>query len=117
MERTKEKRKLRKWVVVIPFIIMMVVTPFYNIVDSLIFVDVFGCGCVPAVQSNIFNIPYNANDLRWTVYCILTLLMSILGVRFSKAFENKVVKVMYVLAVVVFNFALMCWICKAYMWK
>lgn len=29
---------------VMPFLIMLIVTPFYNILDSILLVDVFGCG-------------------------------------------------------------------------
>ena len=116
MEKTKEGSGLRKVLVVIPFLVMFLITPVYNILDSLVLVDVFGCGCVPIAQTNMFNIPYNANDLRWTVYGVLMVLMIVLGVWFSMCFKNKVIKVVYVLAVVVFNFALMCWICRAFMW-
>lgn len=108
--------EIRKAILVIPYLVMFVLTPFYNILDSIVLVKVFGCGCVPEVQSNMFNIAFNANDLRMTVYGILTVLMVLLGVCFSKVFKNKWIKVIYVLTVLMFNLILGFWICRAFTW-
>ena len=109
--------EIRKAILVIPYLVMFVLTPFYNILDSIVLVKVFGCGCVPEVQSNMFNIAFNANDLRMSVYGIIIVLMVILGIKFSKVFEKKWVKVTYVLSVFVFNLVLGFWICRAFAWK
>ena len=46
----------------LPFLIMPILIPVYRILDSLILVNIFGCGCVPSTQTNTLNIPFNAND-------------------------------------------------------
>lgn len=100
----------------LPYLIMLVVTPFYNILDSLFLVDVFGCGCVPSAQSNMFNIDFNANDLRQTVYSVITILMVVLGIRISRNFENKILRVVYCSGVFVVNAVLAVQICRMFMW-
>ena len=42
----------------LPFLIMPVLIPIYWILDKLILVDVFGCGCVPSVQENMLEIAH-----------------------------------------------------------
>ena len=37
----------RKWMLAVPFVIIPLVIPVYTLLDKMIFVDVFGCGCVP----------------------------------------------------------------------
>lgn len=101
---------------VLPYLIMLVVTPFYNILDSLVLVDVFGCGCVPGAQSNMFNIDYNANDLRLTVYSVITILMVVLGIRVSKDFEKKILRVVYCVGIFAVNAMLTVQIWKMFMW-
>lgn len=54
----------RKTLLSLPYLLMIFITPIYNILDQKIFVDIFGCGCVPYTQTNMFNIDFNANDLR-----------------------------------------------------
>ena len=44
-------------------------------------VEIFGCGCVPSTQANMLNIPFNANDLRMTVFSLLTIVLSIWSIR------------------------------------
>lgn len=65
----------------LPFLIMPLITPVYNILDSLLFVDIFGCGCVPSAQENMLGIGFNANDLRWSTYALLTVWMTVWGWR------------------------------------
>lgn len=81
------------------FVFIPVITPIYNILDRLIFVKVFGCGCVPSVQSNMFNIAFNANDLRLLVYIILTISMVVLATIVSKAFTKKSFRILYIITV------------------
>ena len=107
------KKKIKA---VIPFITMPIMIPIYCFLDSLVLVDIFGCGCVPSIQTNMLNIPFNANDLRLTVFSVLTIGMTILGVAISKSFQRKSTKVLYRIAVVLLNVILTMWVVKAFMW-
>ena len=106
----------KKLVAVVPFITIPILIPVYCMLDTLILVDIFGCGCVPSTQTNMLNIPFNANDLRLTVFSVLTIGMTILSVAISKAFHRKSMKITYRIAVVVLNVALTMWVVKAFMW-
>lgn len=117
MEKKKSVYNDSKLILSIPYILILIITPIYSILDRLIFVKVFGCGCVPDVQENMFNIPFNANDLRFTVYAIATVLMTVLGIKLSKSIQNKWIKLVYVVSILVFNAAFGLWICKVSMWK
>ena len=92
------------------------VEAIYNILDQKIFVEIFGCGCVPSAQTNMFNIDFNANDLRLIVYNIFAFAFTVFGLFLSKKIENKKVKVIYVLTIFVFNILLAFKICQLYMW-
>ena len=107
------KKKIKA---VIPFITMPIMIPIYCFLDSLVLVEIFGCGCVPSTQTNMLNIPFNANDLRLTVFSVLTIGMTILGVAISKSFQRKSTKALYMIAVVLLNVILTMWVVKAFMW-
>ena len=109
--------KNKKAILVLPYLLMSFITPFYNILDSKIFVEIFGCGCVPIEQTNMFNIDFNANDLRRVIYSIITILMLILGIKLSKKFDSKKTKIIYNITIIIFNIALLVFICKRYMWN
>lgn len=79
------------------------ISPWYRLLDVLIFVNVFGCGCVPTAQTNMFNIPFNANDLRIVIYIILNIICTIMGVILSKRIDNKILRVIYILLILVVN--------------
>ena len=98
------------------FLIIPVATPIYNILDRLIFVKVFGCGCVPSVQSNMLNIAFSANDLRLLVYGILTISMVVLATIISKPFTKKSLRILYVVMVLGVNTGLSIFICRSMMW-
>lgn len=100
----------------LPYLLMIFITPFYNILDQKVFVEVFGCGCVPTAQTNMFNIDFNANDLRLLVYNLIALTMFVLGIFLSKKIESKKMKVIYVITILVFNILLALKICQMYMW-
>lgn len=85
----------KKIILMLPFVIIPIYLPVHRILDSLILVDVFGCGCVPSTQTNMLGIPFNANDLRATVFIVMALLLSMWGFRLSKAFGKKAVKIVY----------------------
>lgn len=107
------KKKIKA---VIPFITMPIMIPIYCFLDSLVLVDIFGCGCVPSTQTNMLNIPFNANDLRLTVFSVLTIGMTILSIAISMSFQRKSTKVLYRIAVVLLNVILTMWVVKAFMW-
>ena len=109
--------KNKKAILVLPYLLMSFITPLYNILDSKIFVEVFGCGCVPIAQTNMFNIDFNANDLRRVIYSIITILMLILGIKLSKKFNSKKAKIIYNITIITFNIVLAALICKRYMWN
>lgn len=100
----------------LPFIILPIIIPIYRIIDSLIFVNIFGCGCVPSSQTNMFNIPFNANDLRLTVFSVLTIGLSVWGIVISQSFYRKITKVLYCLAVTLLNVILTLWVVNTFMW-
>lgn len=106
----------KKWVAVLPFLIMPVLTPIYNILDHLIFVDVFGCGCVPEAQTNMLNIAFNANDLRRTVFFLLAVILSIWSIILSKPMKNRVLRILYCVLAAGFNFLLALWVIKSFLW-
>lgn len=106
----------KKIVAVVPFIIIPILIPVYCMLDSLILVDIFGCGCVPSTQTNMLNIPFNANDLRLTVFSVLTIGITILSIVISKTFESKPAKMLYCCAAFLMNAMLTLWVAKAFMW-
>ena len=100
----------------VPFLLLVVFTPLYVIADSLFLVDIFGCGCVPVAQTNMLNIPYNANDLRRTVYFLLTVALTVIGWRISKPMHKKWVRAVYCVAALIWNLMITIFVCKTYMW-
>ena len=101
---------------ILPYVIIPIYLPIHRILDSLFLVDVFGCGCVPSTQTNMLGIPFNANDLRVTVFIVLALLLSLWGLRLSKTFRKKAVKIVYCAAVILVNICFAVWAANAYMW-
>lgn len=102
--------------ILMTFLLIPIMTPVYNILDRLIFVEVFGCGCVPDVQVNRLNIAFNANDLRQLVYSLLTIIMVVLAAVLSKSFMKKSLRILYIFAVFVVNAGISFFICKTMMW-
>lgn len=108
--------KNKRSILSLPYFLMIFITPIYNILDQKFFVEIFGCGCVPYTQTNMFNIDFNANDLRQLVYNILAIVITILGIFLLKKIESKKTKVIYITTVFIFNFLLAYKICQLYMW-
>ena len=106
----------KKIVRVLPFIIMPLLIPVYIVLDNLILVDIFGCGCVPSTQTNMLNIPFNANDLRLTVFTILTIGLSVWSIFIAKSFKRKKAKYLYIITAALLNVILTMWVVKAFMW-
>ena len=109
--------KNKKAILALPYLLMAFITPLYNILDSQIFVEVFGCGCVPTVQTNMFNIDFNANDLRFVLYNVIAVLMLFLGIKLSKEFNSKKIRIIYNITIIILNIFLAAIICKRYMWN
>ena len=108
--------KNRKTLLSLPYLFMIFITPIYNILDQKIFVDIFGCGCVPYTQTNMFNIDFNANDLRLVVYNVMAVAMAILGIILSRKLKSKKSRIIYVVAIILVNLLLAFTICRLYMW-
>jgi len=106
----------KRIVAVVPFLFMPIFIPIYIILDNLFLVDIFGCGCVPSTQTNMLNIPFNANDLRLVVFTALTIGMSVWSVFISKRFNKKMTQYLYFISVFVLNIMLTIWGVKAFMW-
>ena len=106
----------KKIVAIMPFTIIPILIPIYIILDNLVFVDIFGCGCVPSTQTNMLNIPFNANDLRLTIFTLLTIGVSVWSFVISKSFNKKIIKTFYCLAVILLNVILTFWFVNTFMW-
>lgn len=106
----------KKPIAILPLIMMPAFIPVYWLLDKLILVDVFGCGCVPSVQENMLGIAFNSNDLRLTVYSALAIGLSIWSIVIAKSFKRKIVRVLYCLAVIALNAFLALWVVKTFMW-
>ena len=109
-------RKIKKLLLSLPYLLMIFITPFYNILDRNIFVKIFGCGCVPSTQTNMFNIDFNANDLRMLAYSIITIIAISISIHLSKKLKNKTCKIIYILTIITLNILLGLKICQLYMW-
>ena len=48
--------KVSKLILAVPYVFVLIFMPVYSILDRLVFVEVFGCGCVPDVQENMFEV-------------------------------------------------------------
>ena len=96
-------KKNKTIILSLPYLLIFFISSLYRLLDVLVFVNVFGCGCVPTAQTNMFNIPFNANDLRILIYSILNIICLIMGVILSKRIKNKILKVIYVLLILVVN--------------
>lgn len=106
----------KKIIAALPFVIMPALIPLYSFLDSLVFVEIFGCGCVPSAQTNMLNIPFNANDLRLTVFSVLTVGLSVWSGFIAKNFKNKIARIIYFFGAVLFNLSIAMWFCKTAMW-
>lgn len=96
-------KKNKNIILSLPYLLIFFISSWYRLLDVFIFVNVFGCGCVPTDQTNMFNIPFNANDLRILIYSILNIICMIMGIILSKRINNKILKVIYVLLILVVN--------------
>lgn len=113
----KERDGMKKRIVTaMPFVAIPILIPIYSILDNLVFVEVFGCGCVPSAQTNMLNIPFNANDLKLVVFTLVTIGLSAWSVFISKGFNKKTAKIIYCFSSVLLNVLLTMWVVKTFMW-
>ena len=106
----------KKIIAALPFVAMPIFIPVYSILDSLIFVDIFGCGCVPSTQTNMLNIPFNANDLRLLVFWVLTIGLSVWSIVIARTIKRKVAKITYCISAILLNAILAMWVVETFMW-
>lgn len=109
--------KNKKAIMVLPYLYLLFITPLYNLLDRYIFVDVFGCGCVPSTQTNMLNISFNANDLRTLIYFSSVILMTIIGVFNSKNFKNSNLRILYIFTIIIWNLIVSYTIIENYKWN
>lgn len=83
---------MKKLKLLLPYFALVPVIPVYMLLDRNVFLKIFGCGCVPSAQSNMLNIPFNANDLRYVIYWILTALITLWAAKMSRHFNNRTLK-------------------------
>ena len=102
---------------VLPYLYLLFITPLYNVLDRYIFVEVFGCGCVPSTQTNMLNISFNANDLRTLVYFLSAVLMAIMGALNSKNFKNGNLRILYIFTIIICNLTVAYTIIENYKWN
>lgn len=100
----------------LPYLILVFVTPFYELLDKIFFVKIFGCGCVPSTQQNMFHNSFNANDLRITVYFVLTVFLFWYSCKLSKNFKTKTSKIIYAVSTLIINIIIIYFINKIFMW-
>lgn len=100
----------------LPYLILAFVTPFYELLDKIFFVKIFGCGCVPSTQQNMFHNSFNANDLRITVYFVLAVFLFWYSCKLSKNFKRKDMKIAYVISNIIINIIIIYFINKIFMW-
>lgn len=106
----------KKIVKKLPFLTMAIFIPIYLIIDNLILVDIFGCGCVPSTATNMLNIPFNANDLKFVVFVVLTIVLSAWSICIAQGMETKIAKFKYCLAVLVHNVILSLLVLTTFIW-
>jgi len=80
---------IKKNKIILPHIFLAIVTPFYEIIDTLYLVQIGG-----TVGSNIF---------RGMFYLAVILLMFIIGVIVSKRFEHARSKIIYIITIPITN--------------
>lgn len=107
----------KKFKLILPFLIIPIITPIYLYLHVNVFIDIFGCGCVPSTETNILNIPFNTNDLRLVVYAILIILATALSVIFSKSFEDKKKRFWYCAITFITATFISLIACSLYIWK
>ncbi len=100
---------MKKVKLILPFPFFVAFFFLYSFLDGAIFVNVFGCGC----SENAFN----ANDLKWVVYGLLTVGMTAFSAWLSKSVSDKWLRVLYCIVVLAFYCSSSLFICKTLMWR
>ena len=108
------KNKKAKYI--LPYLILIFITPFYELLDKLLFLKVFGCGCVPETNKNMLGIGFNANGLRITCYFLLSIFIFWYSFKLSKDFKRKDTKIVYGVSTLIINLFVIYFINKIFMW-
>ncbi len=108
------KNKKAKYI--LPYLILIFITPFYELLDKLLFLKVFGCGCVPETNKNMLGIGFNANDLRITCYFLLSIFIFWYSFKLSKDFKRKDEEIVYGVSTLIINLFVIYFINKIFMW-
>ena len=108
------KNKKAKYV--LPYLILIFITPFYELLDKLLFLKVFGCGCVPETKKNMLGIGFNANDLRITFYFLLSIFIFWYSFKLSKDFKRKDEEIVYGVSTLIINLFVIYFINKIFIW-
>ncbi len=108
--------KTKKALLALPYLILLFITPIYEILNQYIFLKILGCGCVPLTQKNILNIPFNANDLRLVIFSIFLIIDCIYSKKLMKQIkkENRLI---YIISIIIVNIILIFLINKIFMWS
>lgn len=109
-------KKHNKLILSLPYLFMLFITPIYEILDNHVFLKIFGCGCVPSTQTNMLNIPFNANNLRALVFSVISVLMVVLGGKLSRKIKEKPIKILYVVIILITNIVIENLILEIFMW-
>ena len=109
--------KNKKIIISLPYLLIIFITPIYVLLDKIYFLNIFGCGCVPIVQKNMLNIPFNANDLRILFYSILIIVVIFIGGVLSRRFKGIKEKILYIFSIFIINIVLAVCICQLYVWN
>ena len=64
----------------------------------------------------MLNIPFNANDLRLTIYLVITMIMVFIGIKFSREFEVKKHKIIYIISIALVNIVVTAYYYTVFMW-
>ncbi len=107
----------KKAILALPYLTMPAITPVYIVLDQNVFVEIFGCGCVPIAQTNRLGIDFNANDLRNLVYSVLVPINIGLALWLCRKLSSKLWRAVYVLTVAACNLLLAVAICNTMMWN
>lgn len=89
---------------ILPYYLMICIMPIYYILDRTIFINMFPSA--PILEATPTFASFSSNNLRAIVYTVITILIFILGIIFSRKLPKKKDKIIYVLSIFLFNVVL-----------
>lgn len=102
----------------LPYLLMLIITPIYAVLQRTILVHIFGTSSLyteQIIHNNIFHMGVHINELTAVVYGFITIAMLILGMIFSKKIENKNNRITYIISIFFENAILAFLLCKILM--